>query len=175
MHGRRHLRPVHLDGMTIQVSHLRIFPTQTVPPEQGSKFSSAARADRMAPCGAGDLYEGEARAKKHVEKHAGAESVRLVALVPKIEARCAWDTLLGHAPHRSASPHFEGWIGVASRVRSVMVGFLLEIARRWREKAKNFRGAPPRTPRNSPLPKSVYTPATGLTAPHTLLHIHFSL
>ena len=36
----------------------------------------------MAPCGAGDLSEGEARAKKHVEKHAGAESVRLAALVP---------------------------------------------------------------------------------------------
>ena len=139
MHGRRHLRPVHLDGMTIQVSHLRIFPTQTVPPEQGSKFSSAARADRMAPCGAGDLSEGEARAKKHVEKHAGAESVRLVALVPKIEARFAWDTLLGHAPDRSAS--LRRFDRCAERH-----GFLLEIARRCRKKAQNFRGAPPRTP-----------------------------
>ena len=46
-------------------------------------------ADRMAPCGAGNLFDGEARAQKWLEKCAGAESTRLVALVPKIKVRCA--------------------------------------------------------------------------------------
>ena len=44
-------------------------------------------ADRMAPCGAGNLLEGEARAQKWLQKCARAESTRLVALVPKIKAR----------------------------------------------------------------------------------------
>ena len=43
----------------------------------------------MAPCGAGNLFDGEARAQKWLEKCAGAESTRLVALVPKIKVRCA--------------------------------------------------------------------------------------
>ena len=46
-------------------------------------------ANRMAPCGAGNLFDGEARAQKWLEKCAGAESTRLVALVPKIKVRCA--------------------------------------------------------------------------------------
>ena len=46
-------------------------------------------ADRMAPCGAGNLFDGEARAQKWLEKCAGAESTRLVALLPKIKVRCA--------------------------------------------------------------------------------------
>ena len=37
-------------------------------------------ANRMAPCGAGNLFDGEARAQKWLEKCAGAESTRLVAL-----------------------------------------------------------------------------------------------
>ena len=41
----------------------------------------------MAPCGAGNLFDGEARAQKWLEKCAGAESTRLVALVPKIKVR----------------------------------------------------------------------------------------
>ena len=137
-----------------------VFPRKTLPLSNAQNFLPLRGLTGWRLAAQEISLTGEARPQKPVEKHAGAESVRLVALVPKIEARCAWDTLLGHAPHRSASPHFEGWIGVASRVRSVMVGFLLEIARRWREKAQNFRGAPPRTPRNSPLQKSVYTPAT---------------
>ena len=46
-------------------------------------------ADRMAPCGAGNLFDGEARAKKWLQKCARAESTRLVALLPKIKVRCA--------------------------------------------------------------------------------------
>ena len=85
---------------------------------------------------------GEGRAQKPLESidsHAGAESTRLVVLVPKIKVRRSWDTLEEHTPHRSASSR--GFDRCAERH-----GFLLEIARRWREKAQNFRGAPPRTP-----------------------------
>ena len=44
-------------------------------------------ADRMAPCGAGNVLDGEARAQKWLQKCARAESTRLVALVPKIKVR----------------------------------------------------------------------------------------
>ena len=40
-------------------------------------------------CGAGNLFDGEARAQKWLEMRAGAESTRFVALVPKIEVRRA--------------------------------------------------------------------------------------
>ena len=52
-------------------------------------FLPLREANRMAPCGAGNLFDGEARAQKWLEKCAGAESTRLVALVPKIKVRCA--------------------------------------------------------------------------------------
>ena len=44
-------------------------------------------ADRMAPCGAGNLLDGEARAQKWLDKCARAKSTRLVALIPKIKVR----------------------------------------------------------------------------------------
>jgi len=44
-------------------------------------------ADRMAPCGAGNLFDGEARAQKWLDKCARAKSTRLVALIPKIKVR----------------------------------------------------------------------------------------
>ena len=44
-------------------------------------------ADRMAPCGTGNLFDGEARAQKWLDKCARAESTRLVALIPKIKVR----------------------------------------------------------------------------------------
>ena len=41
----------------------------------------------MAPCGAGNLFDGEARAQKWLDKCARAKSTRLVALIPKIKVR----------------------------------------------------------------------------------------
>jgi len=41
------------------------------PLERCKKFSSAARADWMAPCGAGNLSEGGARVKKWLQHHTG--------------------------------------------------------------------------------------------------------
>ena len=50
-------------------------------------FLPLREADKMAPCGAGNRFDGEARAKKRREKCAGTEPTRLVALIPKIKAR----------------------------------------------------------------------------------------
>ena len=48
----------------------------------------------MAPCGAGDPFDCGRRARKSRWKsRAGAESTRLVVLVPKITVLQAWDTL----------------------------------------------------------------------------------
>ena len=56
-------------------------------PSAAQHFLPLRGADSMAPCGAGNLLDGEARAQKWLEKCAGAESTRLVALVPKIKVR----------------------------------------------------------------------------------------
>ena len=61
--------------------------------EHNSFFSSAARGWQMAPCGAGDPFDCGRRARKSRWKsRAGAESTRLVVLVPKITVLRAWDT-----------------------------------------------------------------------------------
>ena len=61
--------------------------------EHNSFFSSAARGWQMAPCGAGDPFDCGRRArKKPLESRSGAESTRLVVLVPKITVLRAWDT-----------------------------------------------------------------------------------
>ena len=67
----------------------RIFARKMSLLSAAQNFLPLRGADRMAPCGAGNLFDGEARAQKWLEKCAGAESTRLVALVPKIKVRCA--------------------------------------------------------------------------------------
>ena len=67
----------------------RIFTRKMSLLSAAQNFLPLRGADRMAPCGAGNLFDGEARAQKWLEKCAGAESTRLVALVPKIKVRCA--------------------------------------------------------------------------------------
>ena len=79
--------------MTFQASRQRplgtIWHTKMSLLSTAQNFHPLRGADRMAPCGAGNLLDGEARAQKWLEKCAGAESTRLVALVPKIKVRCA--------------------------------------------------------------------------------------
>ena len=67
----------------------RIFARKMSLLSAAQNFLPLRGADRIAPCGAGNILDGEARAKKWLEKCAGAESTRLVALVPKIKVRCA--------------------------------------------------------------------------------------
>ena len=43
----------------------------------------------MAPCGAGNLFDWEGRAKIRQEHCVGAESMRLVALVTRVKLRWA--------------------------------------------------------------------------------------
>ena len=81
--------PGHLQGGPSRRAASPHFCTQNEPPERCSKFSSAARGSQCGACGAGNLFDGEARAQKWLEKCAGAESTRLVALVHKIKVRCA--------------------------------------------------------------------------------------
>ena len=59
---------------------------------------------------------GEARAQKPLESHAGAESTRLVVLVPEIKVRRSWDNL-EVSTRLIDPPRREGSIGV----RNVMV------------------------------------------------------
>ena len=60
---------------------------------------------------------GEARAQKPLESHAGAESTRLVVLVPKTKVRRSCDTLEEEHTRLIDPPRREGSIGV----RNVMV------------------------------------------------------
>ena len=73
----------------------RVFPRKTLPLSNAQNFLPLRGLTGWRLAAQEIFLSGVARAKKQVEKHAGAESVRLVALLPKIEARCAWDTLLG--------------------------------------------------------------------------------
>ena len=61
----------------------------------------------MAPCGAGDPFDCGRRARKSRWKsRAGAESTRLVVLVPKITVLRAWDTSgIVRSPRSRMRPH----------------------------------------------------------------------
>ena len=65
----------------------RIFTRNLSLLSAAQNFLPLRGADRIAPCGAGNLFDGEARAQKWLQKCARAESTRLVALIPKIKVR----------------------------------------------------------------------------------------
>ena len=80
-------QPGHLQGVASRCAAARIFTRKISPLSTAQNFLPLRGADRMAPCGVGNVLDGEARAQKRLQKCARAESTRLVALVPKIKAR----------------------------------------------------------------------------------------
>ena len=87
--------------------HLAVLVETWASLAQHSFFSSAARGWQMALCGAGAPFDSGRRARKSRWKsRAGAESTRLVVLVPKITVLRAWDTqgLFARMPPSHAPP-----------------------------------------------------------------------
>ena len=89
----------------------RVFRTQMNLVKAAQNLLPLRGADVVAPCGAGELLGGEARAQKRLENRASAESTRLVVLVPKIKVRRACASCQLDPPHQDSS----------NGVRNVMV------------------------------------------------------
>jgi len=90
--------------MTLQVSCHRAFSLAKLCPLSNAQNFPPLRGLTGWRLAAQEIFlTGEARAQKPLENHAGAESTRLVVLVPEIKVRRSWDILEEHTPHRSAS------------------------------------------------------------------------
>ena len=90
----------------------RVFRRQMIPREGLLKICfRCAGLTRVAPCGEGELLDGEARAQKRLGNCANAESTRLVVLVPKSKVRRACAVCQLDPPHQDGS----------NGVRNVMV------------------------------------------------------